>query len=118
MQATVALYTTEAEYMAAAEALKEAIWVQGLVADLGMGQDQIEVHCDSQSAIYLARDQVHHQRTKHIDVRYHFVREIIDEQEIILKKIDTKENPADMLTKVVSGIKFRHCLSLINICQI
>ena len=46
---------------------------------------------------------------KHIDVRFHFVREILDEGDIELLKIHTNENPADMLTKVVSGVKFTHC---------
>jgi len=52
---------------------------------------------------------VYHVRTKHTDVRFHFVWEILDEGDIELLKIHTKENPADMLTKVVSGVKFTHC---------
>ena len=52
---------------------------------------------------------MYHARTKHIDVRFHFVREILDEGDIELLKNHTKENPADILTKVVSGVKFRHC---------
>ncbi|CAL8994262.1 unnamed protein product, partial [Prunus brigantina] len=52
--------------------------LQGLLDDLGVQRDHVDVHCDSQSAIYLAKNQVHHARTKHIDVRFHFVREIID----------------------------------------
>ena len=115
LQSTVALSTTEAEYMAATEAIKEAIWLQGLFDDLGIVQEHIEVHCDSQSAIHLAKNQVHHARTKHIDVRFHFVRDVIDEGGILLQKIGTVDNSADMLTKVVTGIKFKHCLGLINI---
>ncbi|KAE8692180.1 putative ROP-interactive CRIB motif-containing protein 6 [Hibiscus syriacus] len=72
LQSTVALSTTEAEYMAVSEA----------------------------SAIHLAKNQVYHSRTKHIDVRYHFVREIFEEGKILLQKIATSENPADMMTKV------------------
>ena len=52
---------------------------------------------------------------KHIDVRFHFVREILDEGDIELLKIHTKENPIDMLTKVVSVVKFTHCKELIHI---
>ncbi|KAM1838444.1 hypothetical protein ACFX14_020106 [Malus domestica] len=118
LQSSVALSTTEAEYMAVAEAIKEAIWIHGLIRDLGVDQKQVEVHCDSQSAIYLAKYQVHHARTKHIDVRYHFVREIVGEGEIILQKIPTKDNPADMLTKVVGVAKFVHCLNLAHIMPI
>ena len=117
LQSTVALSTTEAEYMAVTEAFKEAIWLHGLVEDLGIIQKQVEVFCDSQSAICLAKNQVYHGRTKHIDVRFHFIREIIDEGNILLQKIRTADNPADMLTKVVTGIKFQHCLDLINISR-
>ena len=104
--------------MAVVEAIKEVIWIHGLIRDLGVDQKQVEVHCDSQSAIYLAKYQVHHARTKHIDVRYHFVREIVGEGEIILQKIPTKDNPADMLTKVVGVAKFVHCLNLAHILPI
>ncbi|GMP87678.1 hypothetical protein CsSME_00039951 [Camellia sinensis var. sinensis] len=106
-----------AEYMAVTEAFKEAIWLHGLIEDLGIVQKHVEVFCDSQSAICLAKNQVHHARTKHIDVRFHFIREIVNEGDILLQKIGTADNPADMLTKVVSGIKFQHCLDLVNISR-
>ncbi|KAE8732040.1 F-box/kelch-repeat protein [Hibiscus syriacus] len=100
LQSTVALSTTEAEYMVVSEAVKEAIWLNGLMEDLGVVQSYISLYCDSQSAIHLAKNQVYHSRTKHIDVRYHFVREIFEEGKILLQKIATSENPADMMTKV------------------
>ena len=88
LQSTVALSTTEAEYMAVTEAVKEAIWLQGMAKTLGLVQEHINAYCDSQSAIHLAKNQVYHARTKHIDVRFHFVREIIEEGKICLQKID------------------------------
>ncbi|XP_057512686.1 uncharacterized protein LOC130794748 [Actinidia eriantha] len=94
---------------------KAAIWLHGLINDLGISQEHITVLCDSQSAICLAKNSVHHARTKHIDVRFHFIREILNEGDILLDKINTTDNPADMMTNVVSGIKFQHCLDLINI---
>ena len=74
--------------------------------------------CYSQSAIHLAKNQVYNSRTKHIDERYHFVREILEEWEIQIQKIPTTENPADMMTKVVTAVKFQYCLNLINILSI
>lgn len=112
LQPSVALSTTEAEYMALTEAAKEGIWLKGLLGDLGFHQDQAVVYCDSLSAICLAKDQVHHERTKHIDVRYHFIR---SEKRVQVKKIRTEDNPADALTKSVPLTKFRHCLDLLNI---
>jgi len=114
----VALSTTEAEYMAITEVVKEAIWLHGLLKDLGVVQKQLELYSDSQSVIHLAKNQVFHARTKHIDVRYYFVREILEEEEIVLQKIHTTENLADMLTKVVTRAKFEHCLDLVNIFHI
>ena len=118
LQSTVVLSTTEAEYMAITEAVKETIWLQGLFDDLGVGQKQVTVLCDSQSSIHLAKNQVYHARTKHINVRYHFVREIIEEGGVLVQKIKTDDNPADMLTKVVTTIKFNHYLGLINIANV
>ena len=106
------LSTTEAEYMAMTEAMKEAIQLQGLLDDLGIDQDLLKINCDSMSAIYLAKNQVYHAWTKHIDVRFHFAREILDEGDIELLKIHTTENPADMLTKVVS----ESCPELSRVC--
>ncbi|KAH9793742.1 Integrase catalytic domain-containing protein [Citrus sinensis] len=118
LQSTIALSTTEAEYMAATEAVKEAIWLKSLLSDLGVIQENIAVFCDNQSAIFLAKNQIYHARTKHIDVKYHYVREIIECGNVLLKKIDTKDNPLDMLTKVVSGVNFQHCLKLIQIIRL
>ena len=89
LQSTVALSTTEAECMAVTEAFKEAIWMHGLINDLGILQEHIDVFYDSQSAICLSTNQVHRARTKHIDVRFHFIREIISEGDIRLLKIGT-----------------------------
>ncbi|KAJ4723712.1 Retrovirus-related Pol polyprotein from transposon TNT 1-94 [Melia azedarach] len=112
LQPTVTLSTTEAEYMALTETAKEGIWLKGLVSDLGLHHDQAIVYCDSLSAICLAKDQVHHERTKHIDVRYHFLR---SEKRIKVNKVGTADNPTDMFTKLVPHSKFQHCLDLLNV---
>uniref|UniRef100_A0A2N9G262 CCHC-type domain-containing protein n=1 Tax=Fagus sylvatica TaxID=28930 RepID=A0A2N9G262_FAGSY len=105
LQSIVAMSTTEAEYMAVAEAAKEALWLKGLVKELGLNQGGVQMHCDSQSAIYLAKNQVYHARTKHIDVRFHKIRELIVTGDIVLEKVHTSENAADMLTKPVTTAK-------------
>ncbi|KAH9656608.1 hypothetical protein KPL70_022746 [Citrus sinensis] len=91
------LFKKDCEYMAAIEAVKEAIWLKGLLGDLGVIQENIAVFCDNQSAIFLAKNQTY--QTKHIDVKFHYVREIIESGVVLLRKIDTKDNPSDMLTK-------------------
>jgi len=97
------------------ETMKETIWLQGLLDDLGINQDLLKINCDSMSDVYLAKNQEYHARTKHIDVRFHFVREILDEGDIELQKVHTKENPADILTKVILRVKFIHCKELLHI---
>ena len=59
------------------EAVKEAIWLKGITEELGMYRGKFIVYCDNQSAIHLAKNQFFHKRSKHIDVRLHFVRDII-----------------------------------------
>ncbi|GKV31442.1 hypothetical protein SLEP1_g40128 [Rubroshorea leprosula] len=115
LQSTVALSTTEAEYMAITEVVKEALWLKGLVSDLEVEQNEMMMFCDSQSAIHLTKNTMYHKRTKHIQVRYHFVWEVISNGDVLVEKISTDENPADMMTKQVSGIKFKHCLDLISV---
>ncbi|KAI5318074.1 hypothetical protein L3X38_037782 [Prunus dulcis] len=104
--------------MEIAEATKESIWTLGLIVDLGVEENKLDVYFDSQSAIYLEKYQVHHGRTKHIDVQYHFVRKVMAEGEIRLRKIATKDNLADMLTTVVDASKFKHCLDLVHVKQV
>ena len=102
--------------MAITEACKEAIWLKGLFSELNEDLQIISiVFCDNQSAIFLTKDQMFHERTKHIDVRYHFVRDIIARGDIVVSKISTHENPADMMTKSLPITKFEHCLDLVGV---
>ena len=71
LQDIVSLSTTEAEYMAAVEVSKEALWLRGLVETFSIVQDSVQIHCDSQSAVHLTKDHMYHKRTKHIDVKFH-----------------------------------------------
>ncbi|XP_073148775.1 retrovirus-related Pol polyprotein from transposon TNT 1-94 isoform X1 [Henckelia pumila] len=111
LQTVVALSTTEAEYMAATQACKEAIWIKRLLEELGHKQEKIPLFCDSQSALHIARNPVFHSRTKHIGVQFHFVREVVEEGSVDMLKIHTKDNIADILTKPVSTEKFEWCRS-------
>ncbi|KAH9722770.1 Integrase catalytic domain-containing protein [Citrus sinensis] len=118
LQSVVALSTTEAEYTAAAEAFKEAIWLRGMINELGYEQSFIAILCDSQSAISLSKNQVHHEKTKHIDIKLHFIRLEVSKGTVKLVKVHTSNNVADMLTKPVPMAKFEHCLNLVGICRI
>lgn len=109
LQKCVALSTTESEYIAANEAGKEMIWLQRFIQELGVKQERYVVHCDSQSAIHLSKNSVYHPRTKHIDLRYHWIRDIVSKKLLQLRKIHTNKNISDMLTKVVPQHKLEYC---------
>ena len=104
--------------MAITEVGKEAVCLSGLVNELGFKQDSMVPHCDSQSAIHLAKNQVYRARTKHIAVQYHKIREWVSFGDISLSKILTSENASDMLTKPVLTDKFKYCLDLIGVCSL
>ncbi|XP_057797428.1 secreted RxLR effector protein 161-like [Salvia miltiorrhiza] len=115
LQPVVSLSTTKAEYLAMTEAVKEGVWLKGMIADFGISHKFVTIFCDNQSALHLAKHQVFHERSKHIDVRYHFVRDLVNKGIIQVSKVPTEENPADCLTKPLQRIKFEHCLELVNV---
>ena len=123
LQQVVALSTTEAEYISLVEAIKEGLWLRGLTEELGYQQEEVSVGCDSQSAICLAKNNVFHDRTKHVVVSKHvalkmsFVREMVDIGEVKIQKVSTKENPADMLTKVIPCLKFEQALEELGVAK-
>ncbi|KAL2253255.1 UNVERIFIED_CONTAM: Retrovirus-related Pol polyprotein from transposon TNT 1-94 [Sesamum indicum] len=101
LQKIVTLSTTEAEYVAVTEAAKELIWLQHFLGELGKPQADVVLHSDSQSAIHLAKNPAFHSRTKHIEIKYHFIRQFLEKKALQLEKIQGEKNPADMLTKAV-----------------
>ena len=115
LQKTVALSTTEAEYMAVVEVGKEVLWMKDFIGELGIRQEEYRLYCDSQSAIHLAKNAAYHSRTKHIQRRYHWIRERVEEREFALTKIHTTENGSDMLTKVLTPDKLQACRKQIGL---
>ncbi|KAM1054407.1 hypothetical protein PS2_001749 [Malus domestica] len=110
LQKCVALSTTEAEYIAATEACKELLWLKQFLQELGLKQSDYGIYCDSQSALDLSKNTTYHSRTKHIDIRYHWIRDAIENKLLQLKKIHTDNNSSDMLTKVVTKSKLEFCI--------
>ena len=117
LQTVVAMSTTEAEYVAAAQAIKEAVWLKMFLEELGHEQEKITLFCDNQSALYLARNPTFHSKTKHIRVQYHFVREKVEEGTVDMQKIHTDDNVADYLTKAINRDKFLWCQSSCGVAE-
>ncbi|XP_067132609.1 uncharacterized protein [Centruroides vittatus] len=117
-QTTVSLSTCEAEYVAITEASKEAIWLKSLLREVLSGELKTETTCifsDNQAAICLANGEGSHKRAKHIDIKLHFVKDLVSEGKIKLKHISTENMPADVLTKALGPNKHKKCCKLLGL---
>ena len=115
LQKTVALSTTEAEYVVATEASKEMVWLQSFLDELGKENKSSRLYSDSQSAIFLAKDPAFHSRTKHVELKYHYIRHLVEMKILQLEKIFGSENSAYMFTKVVTLEKLKLCIASIGL---
>jgi hypothetical protein len=103
-QKTVATSTLDAEYIAGAEAAKEAVWIRNFINDLripGLYVKSVPLYIDCNSALKLTHNPEFHSKSKHIDVKHHFIREKVEEGEINTQRVNTKDNLADILTKAL-----------------
>ena len=118
-QQVVAMSSCEAEYIAASTASTQALWLARLLGDL-LGRDTgaVELRVDSQSALALAKNPVFHERSKHIRLRYHFIRDCLAEGSIKARYINTKDQLADLLTKPLGKIKFVELCSRSGMAQL
>jgi hypothetical protein len=99
-QTTVALSTAEAEYIAIATALQELLWMNQYLTELSLKDAETPVlRSDNQAAIQIATNDTLHSRSKHIDIRYHFIRDVVRRGEVELIWISTKDQEADINTK-------------------
>ena len=115
-QYIIALSSTEAEYIAQTHAAKEGLWLRSFLAEvLGTGGGPITINCDNQGAIALAKDNKFHSRTKHIDLRYHFIREAVQDEKITVSYIPTDENVSDVLTKALAKPKFQRFVEMLGL---
>ncbi|TYK10339.1 hypothetical protein E5676_scaffold367G00140 [Cucumis melo var. makuwa] len=115
LQPVVALLTTESEYISLGEAVKEAVWLKRIVGEL-LSQKFIPIiHCESQSAIHLAKNPSHHERSKHIDIKFYYIRNIIAQKDVEMVKVHKVENLSDMLTKALSAHRFKYLLDELNV---
>ncbi|KAH9715667.1 hypothetical protein KPL71_021147 [Citrus sinensis] len=115
-QPIVTLSTCEAEYVAAASSVCHAIWLRNLLKELGLPQEEpIEICVDNKSAIALSKNPVFHDRSKHIDTRYHFIRECIARKEVQIKYVKSQDQAANIFTKPLKQEDFVKFKSLLGI---
>jgi hypothetical protein len=110
-QNCVSTSTAEAEYVAAASCCSQVLWMKTQLADYGYTMRRIPIYCDSKSAIQITANPVQHSKTKHIDIRYHFIKDHVEKGNIELHFVESKLQLADLFTKPFDDLRFTFLLS-------
>ena len=115
-QRTVALSSCEAEFMAATAATCQALWLRSLLSEVtGAKQKPVTLYVDNKSAIALMKNPVFHGRSKHLDTRFHFIRECVENRQIVVEFVSTGEQRADILTMALARVKFVEMRELLGV---
>jgi hypothetical protein len=116
-QASISLSTVEVEYIAAGSCCTQLLWMKKLLCDYGFTQDTMVIHCDNTSTINISKNPVQHSRTKHIDIRHHFICDLVKSRDVALMFIPIENQLADILTKPLDGSRFESLRKAIGICD-
>ena len=125
-QKVVATSSTEAEYIAASESCKEAVWLRTMLSllplpisqptDTSPSSNATPLYCDNNGAVCLSLNPQFHSRMKHFDIRYHYIRQCIENGEISIHRVCTNDNIADIFTKPLAITPFTHFRQLLGLC--
>ena len=115
-QNCVSLSTAEAEYIAAGSSCSQLVWMKQMLKEYNVEQDVMTLYCDNMSAINISKNPVQHSRTKHIDIRHHYIRELVDDKVITLEHVATEEQVADIFTKALDANQFEKLRGKLGIC--
>ncbi|KAJ9561389.1 hypothetical protein OSB04_006549 [Centaurea solstitialis] len=110
-QQCVSTSTAEYEYVAAASCCSQVLWMQSQLRDYGLEYKKIPIYCDSKSAIAISANPVQHSKTKHIDIRYHFLKDNVEKENIELYFVNTEYQLADLFTKALNEKRFKFLIS-------
>jgi hypothetical protein len=117
-QNSISLSTAEAEYIAAGSCCTQLIWMKKLLSDYDIAHGTMIIYCDNTSAINISKNPVQHSRTKHIDIRHHFLRDLVESKVISLDFVSTDNQLADLFTKPLDGLRFEFLRKAIGVCDI
>ena len=119
-QVSVALSTAEAEYVAAGSCCAQILWIKQQLLDFNLKLERIPIFCDNTSAINLTKNPVLHSRTKHIEIRHHFLRDHVEKGDIVFEHVNTENQLADIFTKPLTTKPFfyiRRELGILDISE-
>jgi len=105
-QNTIALFTTEAKYVSAASCCSQILWVRNQLEDYSLRYTSVLIFCDNTSAINLSKNPIQHSRSKHIEIKHHFIRDHVQKKNIALSFVDTENQLADIFKKPLVEEKF------------
>lgn len=103
----VSLSTAKAEYIAAGSCYAQLLWMKKLFHDYGISQVIVCIFCDNTSAINLSKNHVQHSKSKHIEIQYQFIRDLVEEKVVCLDFINTENQKADIFTKPLNGPRYK-----------
>ncbi|KAK2428549.1 putative mitochondrial protein [Trifolium repens] len=115
-QNCVALSTAEAEYVAVGSSCSQLVWMKQMLKEYDVEQDALTLYCDNMSAINISKNPVQHSKTKHIDIRHHYIRDLVENKIVILEHVGTKEQIADIFTKALDAVQFEKLRGKLGIC--
>ncbi|KAL4038653.1 hypothetical protein IC575_002276 [Cucumis melo] len=116
-QNCVSLSTAEAEYIAVGSGCTQLIWMKNMLHEYGFDQDTMTLSCDNMSATDISKNLVQHSRTKHIDIRHHFIRKLVEDKVIKLDHIRSNLQLADIFTKPLNASSFEYLRAGLGVCR-
>ena len=102
----MSLSIAEAEYIAVRSCCSQLLWMKKVLTDYGISQDTMIVYCDNSNAIDISKNPIQHSKTKHIEIRYHFIRDLVERKIVYLEYIPTERQNTDIFTKPLDRSKF------------
>ena len=111
----VSLSTAKAEYIATRSCCSQLLWMKKLLTVYGISQDTMVIYCDTSSAIDISKNPVQHSKIKHIEIRYHFIRDLVERKIVCLEYIPTERQNADIFTKPLNKSKFETLRQVIGV---
>ncbi|CAM8940739.1 unnamed protein product [Rhodiola kirilowii] len=117
-QNSISLSTAEVEYIVVGSCCTQLLWMKQMMSEYGVEQKEMTWYCDNMSAISISKNPIHHSRKKHIDIRHHFIRELVEQKVVTLKHVSTDKQLTDIFTKPLDAAQFETLRSSLGLCVV
>ena len=117
-QNSITLSTAEPEYVAASSCCAQLMWMKQMLEDMNIELGKLTIYCDNTSTINISKNPVQHSKTKHIKIRYHYVRELVEQELVELAYVPTENQLADIFTKGLDSARFEKLRVQIGVCRV